>query len=345
MNQDLAAIEREGSAALQGVADLASLNQLRVEYLGRQGRLTGIMRSLGKLPKDERKAMGQAANAVREGLNEGFAAAEARLKQQALEAELAERLDLTLPGELGAERGALHPLRRVEGEILAIFRRLGYQVASGPQIEDDWHNFEALNIPPEHPARDMQDTFYTEDGHLLRTHTSPVQVRTMLANKPPLRFVAPGAVYRCDADVSHSPMFHQVEGLLVDRGITLADLKGTLAHFAREMFGAETKIRLRSSFFPFTEPSAEVDVTCIFCGGSGCRVCGDCGWIEILGCGMVDPAVFEAVGIDSEVYQGFAFGMGVERIAMLRHRIPDIRLLFESRVDFLEQFVQRDREV
>jgi phenylalanyl-tRNA synthetase alpha chain len=236
-------------------------------------------------------------------------------------------------------------LRRVEAEILGIFNRLGYSVASGPQVEDDWHNFEALNMPPDHPARDMQDTFYTLDGRLLRTHTSPVQIRTMLANEPPLRIVVPGAVYRCDADVSHSPMFHQVEGLVVDKGITMADLKGTLAHFAREMFGSDTKIRLRSSFFPFTEPSAEVDVSCIFCGGEGCRVCGDCGWIEILGCGMIDPAVFAAVDIDPDQTQGFAFGMGIERIAMLRHRIPDIRLLFDSRVEFLEQFVQRDREV
>ena len=345
MENDLAAIERECAAALDGVAELASLNELRVQFLGRQGRLTGIMRGLGKLPKEDRKAFGQAANQVRDRLNQAFGAAEERLKEAALQAELKERIDLTLPGSTSAPRGCVHPLRRVEAEIISIFTRLGYAVASGPQIEDDWHNFEALNMPPDHPARDMQDTFYTKDGRLLRTHTSPVQIRTMLSDKPPLRIVVPGAVYRCDSDISHSPMFHQVEGLVVDRGITMADLKGTLAHFAREMFGSQTKIRLRSSFFPFTEPSAEVDVSCIFCAGEGCRVCGDCGWIEILGCGMVDPAVFEAVDIDPDEMQGFAFGMGIERIAMLRHRIPDIRLLFDSRVEFLEQFTQRDREV
>lgn len=345
MEQDLVAIERDCSEALSGVEELASLNELRVQFLGRQGRLTGIMRGLGKLPKEDRKAFGQAANQVRDRLNSAFADTEERLKSAQLAAELEERIDLTLPGSKEAERGCVHPLRRVEAEILGIFNRLGYSVASGPQVEDDWHNFEALNMPPDHPARDMQDTFYTVDGRLLRTHTSPVQIRTMLANEPPLRIVVPGAVYRCDADVSHSPMFHQVEGLVVDKGITMADLKGTLAHFAREMFGSDTKIRLRSSFFPFTEPSAEVDVSCIFCGGEGCRVCGDCGWIEILGCGMIDPAVFAAVDIDPDQTQGFAFGMGIERIAMLRHRIPDIRLLFDSRVEFLEQFVQRDREV
>jgi len=345
VEQDLVAIERDCSEALSGVEELASLNELRVQFLGRQGRLTGIMRGLGKLPKEDRKAFGQAANQVRDRLNSAFADTEERLKSAQLAAELEERIDLTLPGSKEAERGCVHPLRRVEAEILGIFNRLGYSVASGPQVEDDWHNFEALNMPPDHPARDMQDTFYTVDGRLLRTHTSPVQIRTMLANEPPLRIVVPGAVYRCDADVSHSPMFHQVEGLVVDKGITMADLKGTLAHFAREMFGSDTKIRLRSSFFPFTEPSAEVDVSCIFCGGEGCRVCGDCGWIEILGCGMIDPAVFAAVDIDPDQTQGFAFGMGIERIAMLRHRIPDIRLLFDSRVEFLEQFVQRDREV
>ena len=345
MEQDLVAIESDCSDALDRVEELDALNDLRVQYLGRQGRLTAIMRGLGKLAKEDRKAFGQAANQVRDRLNTAFAQAEERLKQAALEAELSERIDLTLPGSEAAVRGCIHPLRRVEAEILGIFNRLGYRVASGPQVEDDWHNFEALNMPPDHPARDMQDTFYTVDGRLLRTHTSPVQIRTMLANKPPLRIVVPGAVYRCDADVSHSPMFHQVEGLVVDQGITMADLKGTLAYFAREMFGSDTKIRLRSSFFPFTEPSAEVDVSCIFCGGKGCRVCGDCGWIEILGCGMVDPAVFAAVDLDPEKTQGFAFGMGIERIAMLRHRIPDIRLLFDSRVEFLEQFAQTDREV
>jgi phenylalanyl-tRNA synthetase alpha chain len=345
VDETVEGIEQRNLAAIAEAADLSALNDLRVAAMGRNGELTAIMRSLGKLPKDERKALGQLANQARDSVGKALEARAAVLNAELLEAELAERLDLSLPGHEGRGLGGVHPLRRVEAEIVAIFNRLGYQVASGPEVEDDWHNFEALNIPPDHPARDMQDTFYLEDGRLLRTHTSPVQVRTMLANKPPLRFVAPGAVYRCDADVSHSPMFHQVEGLLVDEGITFAHLKGTLAHFARAMFGADTKIRLRSSFFPFTEPSAEVDVTCIFCAGEGCRVCGHSGWIEIMGCGMVDPAVFEAVGIDPEKYTGFAFGMGVERIAMLRHRIPDIRYLFESRIDFLNQFAQLAREV
>jgi phenylalanyl-tRNA synthetase alpha chain len=345
VDENVAGIEERMLSAIAEAADLSALNDLRVAALGRNGELTAIMRSLGKLPKEERKAVGQRANQARDNVGQALETRIAELNALLLEAELAERLDLSLPGNEGCELGGVHPLRRVEAEIVAIFNRLGYQVASGPEVEDDWHNFEALNIPPDHPARDMQDTFYLEDGRLLRTHTSPVQVRTMLANQPPLRFVAPGAVYRCDADVSHSPMFHQVEGLLVDEGITFAHLKGTLAHFAREMFGGDTKIRLRSSFFPFTEPSAEVDVTCIFCGGEGCRVCGHCGWIEIMGCGMVDPAVFDSVGIDAQKYSGFAFGMGVERIAMLRHRIPDIRYLFESRIDFLNQFAQLAREV
>ena len=336
-------LEADGLAAITA-ADRDALEALRVAYLGKQGHVAQILRTLGQLPKEERKVLGQGANRVKGRLAQAIAQRERSLAAEALEAELSERLDLSLPGTLGSDQGVAHPLRRVQDEITAIFTRLGYQVASGPEVEDDWHNFSALNIPPDHPARDMQDTFYLEDGRLLRTHTSPVQIRSMLENSPPLRLIAPGAVYRCDADVTHSPMFHQVEGLLVDRDISFAHLKGTLAHFAREMFGPQTKIRLRTSFFPFTEPSAEVDVSCIFCAAEGCRVCSDTGWLEILGCGMVDPNVLQAVDIDPTVYSGFAFGMGVERIAMLRYRVPDIRLFFDSRIDFLEQFKQLDRE-
>ncbi|MEC7752257.1 MAG: phenylalanine--tRNA ligase subunit alpha [Myxococcota bacterium] len=336
-------LEADGLAAI-AAADRDALEALRVAYLGKQGHVAQILRTLGQLPKEERKALGQGANRVKGRLAQAIAQRERSLAAEALEAELSERLDLSLPGALGSDQGVAHPLRRVQDEITGIFTRLGYQVASGPEVEDDWHNFSALNIPPDHPARDMQDTFYLEDGRLLRTHTSPVQIRSMLENSPPLRLIAPGAVYRCDADVTHSPMFHQVEGLLVDRDISFAHLKGTLAHFAREMFGPQTQIRLRTSFFPFTEPSAEVDVSCIFCDGDGCRVCSDTGWLEILGCGMVDPNVLQAVDIDPTVYSGFAFGMGVERIAMLRYRVPDIRLFFDSRIDFLEQFKQLDRE-
>ncbi len=336
-------LEADGLASI-AAADRDALEALRIAYLGKQGHVAQILRTLGQLPKEERKALGQGANRVKGRLAQAIAQRERSLAAEALELELSERLDLSLPGALGSDQGVAHPLRRVQDEITGIFTRLGYQVASGPEVEDDWHNFSALNIPPDHPARDMQDTFYLEDGRLLRTHTSPVQIRSMLENSPPLRLIAPGAVYRCDADVTHSPMFHQVEGLLVDRDISFAHLKGTLAHFAREMFGPQTQIRLRTSFFPFTEPSAEVDVSCIFCDGDGCRVCSDTGWLEILGCGMVDPNVLQAVDIDPTVYSGFAFGMGVERIAMLRYRVPDIRLFFDSRIDFLEQFKQLDRE-
>ncbi len=336
-------LEAEGLKAI-AAADREALEAIRVAYLGKQGHVAQILRTLGQLPKEDRKALGQGANRVKAALSQAIAAREQGLARAALDAELSERIDLSLPGAEGLHHGVAHPLRRVQDEITAIFARLGYQVASGPEVEDDWHNFSALNIPPDHPARDMQDTFYLQDGRLLRTHTSPVQIRSMMENAPPLRLIAPGAVYRCDADVTHSPMFHQVEGLLIDKDISFAHLKGTLAHFAREMFGAQTEIRLRTSFFPFTEPSAEVDVSCIFCGGEGCRVCSDTGWLEILGCGMVDPNVLEAVNIDPTQYSGFAFGMGVERIAMLRYRVPDIRLFFDSRIDFLEQFKQLDRE-
>ncbi len=246
-------------------------------------------------------------------------------------------LDLTLPGR-PYELGRLHPITQVLEEISIIFERLGFAVAKGPEVETDYYNFEALNIPPEHPARDMQDTFYFPEGFLLRTHTSPIQIRTMLSRKPPLRIIAPGKVYRCDSDITHTPMFHQIEGLMVDREVSFADLKGILIYFARETFGPETKVRFRPSYFPFTEPSAEMDIQCVICKGEGCRLCGETGWLEILGAGMVHPNVFKAVGYDPEEWQGFAFGLGIERIAMLKFGINDIRLFYENHLRFLEQF-------
>ena len=282
---------------------------------------------------------GKAVNAAKDAVEQALERHRDRIKSAAREAELAgNRVDLTLPGRRPAT-AALHPLRRVERDIIRVFREMGYSVALGPQVETDFHNFEALNFPPDHPARDMQDTILVEGDRLLRTHTSPVQIRTMLANEPPIRIAAPGAVYRCDElDMTHSPCFHQVEGLVVDRGITMAHLKGTLQEFASRLFGRDLSVRLRPSFFPFTEPSVEVDVQCVFCGGDGCRVCSHTGWLEILGAGMVDPNVFTSVGIDPEVYTGFAFGIGIERVAMLRYAITDIRLFYENDARFLAQF-------
>ncbi len=333
------AIAQEARAAVSGARTSAELEQVRVRVLGRQGTLTQLLRSLGTLAPEERPLVGAAANEAKRELEALF---ETRLHDaQARERttrRATERLDLTLPGRR-PPRGALHPLTRVHDEIVAIFAGLGFSVAEGPEIETDYHNFEALNIPRDHPARDMQDTFYLTESTLLRTHTSPVQVRTMLAHKPPLRIVVPGRVFRRDvADQSHSPMFHQVEGLAVDRSITMGDLKGTLELFAREMFGPGSRIRFRPSFFPFTEPSAEVDVVCFVCAGAGCRLCKQGGWLEILGSGMVHPRVLRNVGYDPEEVTGWAFGMGIERIAMLRYGIDDLRLFFDNDLRFLRQF-------
>jgi phenylalanyl-tRNA synthetase alpha chain len=332
------AVASEARAAIGSAAASGELEAIRVKYLGRSGALTQILKSLGSLPAEDRPLVGAAANEAKRELE---ALLETRLRTM-LEAERhrqreRERPDLTLPGRRPA-RGALHPLTRVRDEIVAVFMGLGFSVADGPQIETDFYNFEALNIPRDHPARDMQDTFYLSPETLLRTHTSPVQIRTMRAQKPPVRIIVPGVVYRRDADITHSPMFHQVEGLAVDTRITMADLKGTLELFAREMFGARSKIRFRPSFFPFTEPSAEVDVLCFLCGGDGCRVCKQSGWLEILGSGMVHPRVLQNVGYDPEAVTGWAFGMGVERIAMLKYGIDDIRLFFENDLRFLNQF-------
>jgi phenylalanyl-tRNA synthetase alpha chain len=347
------AIAREARAALGAARTSAELEAARVRFLGRQGALTQLLRSLGALPADERPRAGAAANEAKrelESLLERRLAAVLAAERRA--AAEGQRLDLTLPGRR-PPLGAVHPLTRVHDEIVAIFMGLGFSVADGPEIETDYYNFEALNIPRDHPARDMQDTFYVDAGErteagtaspgdgdrLLRTHTSPVQIRVMQAQRPPVRIIVPGRVHRRDAaDASHSPVFHQVEGLAVDRDISMGDLKGTLELFAHEMFGPRSRIRFRPSFFPFTEPSAEVDVLCFVCGGRGCRVCGD-GWLEILGSGMVHPRVLTNVGYDPEAFTGWAFGMGIERIAMLKYGIDDIRLFYENDHRFLAQFV------
>ncbi|PYN04687.1 MAG: phenylalanine--tRNA ligase subunit alpha [Candidatus Rokuibacteriota bacterium] len=327
---------REAVAAAQSSADL---EKVRVGFLGRGGELTQLLRSLGSLAGEERPLVGAAANEAKrelEALLDARLATALEIERQAERRR--RRLDLTLPGRR-PPKGSLHPLTRVHDEIVAIFAGLGFSVAEGPEIETDYHNFEALNIPRDHPARDMQDTLYLSESTLLRTHTSPVQIRAMLAQKPPVRIIVPGRVYRRDvADATHSPMFHQVEGLAVDRNITMADLRGTLELFAREMFGPRSRIRFRPSFFPFTEPSAEVDVLCFVCHGAGCRLCKQGGWLEILGSGMVHPRVLRNVGYDPEDVTGWAFGMGIDRIAMLKYGIDDLRLFFENDLRFLRQF-------
>lgn len=335
---ELEQVRAEALGSIERATSLDGLQQVRVAWLGRKGVVTSLMKRLGELPSEQRPAYGQLVNRLRDELEEALAAAEERLEERETRAKLAtERLDVTLPGRRHI-LGTKHPITLVIEEISHIFRGLGFSVAEGPEIELDFYNFEALNLPKDHPARDMQDTFYIGENLLLRTHTSPVQIRTMISQKPPVRIIAPGTVYRCDSDATHSPMFHQVEGLLVDTGVTFADLKGVLTHFVTEFFGSGTAVRLRPSFFPFTEPSAEVDIACVICGGTGCRVCKQSGWLEILGAGMVDPEVFRHVEYDPETYSGFAFGMGVERIAMLKYGIKDMRLLFENDIRFLTQF-------
>lgn len=338
MKEALEELYRQAEAELIAAAGEADLLAVKTKYLGRKGLLTAALRQVSQAPAEERPALGRRANEIKEMLAARIEAALQDLAAGRKEAALlAERIDVTLPGR-GTSPGRLHPITQTTREICRIFSGFGFSVAEGPEVERDYYNFEALNMPPDHPARDMQDTFYIEEGVVLRTHTSPVQVRTMEKQRPPVRIISPGRVYRPDSDVSHTPMFHQVEGLLVDRGITFGDLKGLLAAFLKQIFGDETVLRFRPSFFPFTEPSAEVDIRCVMCGGKGCRVCGQSGWLEILGSGMVDPAVFENVGYDPEEVTGFAFGLGVERIAMLKYGINDIRLFFENDVRFLEQF-------
>lgn len=338
MREQLESLRREALQAIDAASIEETLQEIRVKYLGRKGDLTNLMKGLGTLSADERPAVGQLVNTVRDEIETSLESSLSAVRIKAREAQLkSERIDVTLPGRR-QRRGTKHPVTLVIEEVCDIFAGLGFSVAEGPEIEHDWYNFEALNFPPEHPARDMQDTFFVDNSLLLRTHTSPVQIRTMLKQKPPLRIIAPGTVYRCDSDATHSPMFHQIEGLMVDKNITFGDLKGILTIFTNQLFGQKTGVRLRPSFFPFTEPSAEVDIACVICGGKGCRVCKNSGWLEILGAGMVDPEVYKHVNYDAEDISGFAFGMGIERIAMLKYGISDMRLLFENDVRFLKQF-------
>ena len=314
------------------------LEGLRVRLLGKKGVLTEQLKQIGTLPAEQRREAGQSVNQAKLTLQQSINDRKQELDALALGAKLREdAVDITLPGR-GSGVGAAHPISRTLQRMQDIFNRLGFAVADGPEIEDEFHNFEALNIPSDHPARAMHDTFYVDHNRLLRTHTSPVQIRYMQEHEPPLQIIAPGRVYRCDSDVTHTPMFHQVEGLAVGEDISFADLKGVLVYFVQQFFEADLKVRLRPSYFPFTEPSAEVDITCVFCAGKGCRICKQTGWLEVLGCGMVHPEVFRHVGVDSEKYTGYAFGMGVERLTMLRYGVDDLRLLFENDLGMLEQF-------
>lgn len=341
MSEQLTALETAAAARIAACGQAADVEQLRVEYLGRKGAVTELLKSVSALPAAERPAFGAAVNALKGRLAGLLDARRDTLSgAESARALESERLDVSLPGR-APFAGRRHPLAQVFAEITDIFHGLGYTVAGGPDVDDEWHNFDALNTPADHPARNVQDTFYIKDrpGQLLRTHTSTVQIRTMMAQRPPVRIIAPGRCYRRDAiDASHLPVFHQCEGLYVDRNVTLADLKATLTYFARQLLGPRVRIRFRPHFFPFTEPSVEYDFSCVFCGGTGCRVCKQSGWLEISGAGMVDPNVFKNVGYDPEVYSGFAWGMGVERVAMLKYGINDIRLLYQGDVRFLEQF-------
>jgi len=338
MTGELEVLREQAEAELRKAESEEELQAIRTRYLGRKGLLTGLLRNIARVAPGDRPQFGKDCNEVKEALSAGIDKVLDRLASSRKEQiTLRERIDVTLPGR-AVRHGRLHPVTQIREEICRIFAGLGFSVVEGPEIELDYYNFEALNIPKDHPARDMQDTFYVEDNIVLRTHTSPVQVRIMEKTRPPVRILSPGRVYRRDSDISHTPMFHQIEGLLVDRGITFGDLKGVLTVFLRQMFGGDTALRFRPSFFPFTEPSAEVDIRCVMCSGQGCRVCGQSGWLEILGSGMVDPEVFKNVGYDPEEFTGFAFGLGLERIAMLKFGISDIRLFFENDLRFLEQF-------
>lgn len=339
MKEQLEAIRTAAKQALSDCADSKVLENLRVQYLGKKGQLTAILKQMGKLSAEERPAMGQLANQVRTDIEQALAEKQKKLSEAMLTHKLeTETVDITLPGKT-QKVGSMHPLTIVENEIREIFLGMGFSVADGPEVEYDYYNFEALNLPPDHPARDTQDTFYITDNILLRTQTSSVQVHVMENQKPPIRVISPGRVYRSDAvDATHSPLFHQIEGLVVDKGITMADLKGTLELLMQRLYGEDCKIRLRPHHFPFTEPSAEVDVMCFQCHGEGCRMCKGEGYIELLGAGMVHPKVLEGCGIDSSIYSGFAFGLGLERIAMRRYNIGDMRLLYENDYRFLEQF-------
>ena len=336
--KDTASLLITALSAIKATADERTLDQLRVDYLGKKGELTELLKELGQLPAEQRPAAGEYINEAKRQIQNALDTRRDIIVEKALAQQVTkETIDVSLPGRRQSP-GGLHPVSRTIDRIKQLFESVGYSVAEGPEIEDDYHNFEALNIPGHHPARAMHDTFYINPTTVLRTHTSPVQVRVMEHGKPPFRMICPGRVYRCDSDLTHTPMFHQVEGLLIDENVTFADLKGTLADFLQNFFEADLEVRFRPSYFPFTEPSAEVDMSCVMCSGKGCRVCKHTGWLEVLGCGMVHPSVLESSGIDSEKYRGFAFGMGVERLAMLRYGVNDLRLFFENDLKFLRQF-------
>jgi len=336
--QELPQIIDVAQRNIKSAIDLEALEQMRLYYFGKKGILTEQLKSLGKLPPEQRASFGNALNQAKQIIHQAIESRRGELQTAVWNKRLAqENIDVTLPGR-GQGRATIHPITRTLERIATLFSQLGYEIAEGPEIEDDFHNFAALNIPADHPARDMHDTFYFHDRRLLRTHTSPVQIRIMETRRPPLRIIAPGRVYRRDSDVTHTPMFHQVEGLFVDSKVSFADLKGTLHDFVQQFFERELAVRFRPSYFPFTEPSAEVDIQCLICGGGGCRVCKNSGWLEVLGCGMVHPAVFHQGGIDPECYSGFAFGMGVERLTMLRYGVNDLRIFFENDLRFLRQF-------
>ena len=335
---ELEQLSEQAKSAIAQASELDTLEHLRVEYLGKKGSITALLKNLGQLSAENRPAAGARINEVKQALQALINAHKQHLEDRALGAQLAaQALDVTLPGR-SVDVGGLHPVTRTLERIETFFTGVGYQVATGPEIEDDYHNFEALNIPAHHPARAMHDTFYIDNSTVLRTHTSPVQVRTMKEQAPPIRIICPGRVYRCDSDLTHTPMFHQVEGLVVDHAISFADLKGVVDQFLKAFFEADLPVRFRPSYFPFTEPSAEVDIQCSNCAGDGCRVCSRTGWLEVMGCGMVHPAVFSHCNIDTEEYTGFAFGMGVERLAMLRYGVNDLRLFFDNDLRFLKQF-------
>jgi len=339
VEQELKQLIKEAEQAVHAAGDLQALDQVRVNYLGKKGSITAQMKNLGKLSAEERPKAGQIINQAKQAVQATIEAKKTALEDAKLNSQLSsETIDVTLPGRSHGI-GGLHPVTRVLYRIEDLFNQLGFEIAEGPEIEDDFHNFEALNIPESHPARAMHDTFYINENLLLRTHTSPVQIRAMKDREPPLKLIAPGRVYRCDSDVTHTPMFHQVEGLMVNESVTFTDLKAVLIDFLHQFFERDDlAVRFRPSYFPFTEPSAEADIECVMCSGKGCRVCSQTGWLEVLGCGMVHPNVFKHVGIDSEKYTGFAFGMGVERLAMLRYGVNDLRLFFENDLRFLKQF-------
>ncbi len=338
MEQELQSLRTQAIQLLDEINESSQLEDYRIQFLGRKGQFSTIMRKLGTVAKEDRPRMGQLANNIKGEIEKLYKEKTTTLQDTPSSSQVTDgKIDLTLPGRR-PDNGRLHPVTQIMNEVCAIFENLGFSVAEGPDVEHDHYNFEALNIPAHHPARDMHDTFYVSDSILLRTHTSPMQARIMETQQPPLRVIAPGKVYRCDSDITHTPMFHQVEGFLVDKKVSFADLKGVLTVFTQKMFDKELDLRFRPSFFPFTEPSAEVDIACVICNGKGCRVCKKTGWLEILGAGMIDPEVFKMVGYDPEIYSGFAFGLGIERIAMLKYGIDDIRLYYENDLRFLSQF-------